>query len=346
MSLIKCIDCGNMISNNSEICVHCGCPTKKSIHILEEAPKRKGFSVKKNRLVKYFGKDEHLFIPEEVIVINNNAIIKRKFLKKIFIHKLISDIKPYAIMDCPNLIEIVVDEKNNDYCSIDGNLYSKDKTVLIRYAIGKLERTFSIPQGVVSIAENAFWGCQNLELIKIPSTLKSVGIAAFAACVNLREIAFHDGVVKIGPCAFAGCVSLNNIKLPLGEEKERFGYKWRESLLSEVGNEFFYGCHSLKRIKIPYGVKYIGVDAFCGCKNLKEIEIPDSVTCIWSRAFYLCESLERIEIPASVQSIQSDAFPPKCKIIGEKNSVAHKYAMDNNLEFIVVDRRFSWFRED
>lgn len=31
MPLIKCIDCGNMISDHSDICVHCGCPTKLSL---------------------------------------------------------------------------------------------------------------------------------------------------------------------------------------------------------------------------------------------------------------------------------------------------------------------------
>lgn len=31
MALIKCVECGNSISDKSEICVHCGCPTKISI---------------------------------------------------------------------------------------------------------------------------------------------------------------------------------------------------------------------------------------------------------------------------------------------------------------------------
>lgn len=31
MALIKCIECGNAISDKSETCVHCGCPTKLSL---------------------------------------------------------------------------------------------------------------------------------------------------------------------------------------------------------------------------------------------------------------------------------------------------------------------------
>ena len=31
MSLIKCVECGNLISDKSEICIHCGCPTSESV---------------------------------------------------------------------------------------------------------------------------------------------------------------------------------------------------------------------------------------------------------------------------------------------------------------------------
>ena len=31
MALIKCIECGQMISDKSNICVHCGCPTNLSL---------------------------------------------------------------------------------------------------------------------------------------------------------------------------------------------------------------------------------------------------------------------------------------------------------------------------
>lgn len=36
MSLIKCIDCGEMISDRSECCIKCGCPTSESIKEIKE----------------------------------------------------------------------------------------------------------------------------------------------------------------------------------------------------------------------------------------------------------------------------------------------------------------------
>ena len=31
MSMVKCVECGNLISDKSKICVNCGCPTSESI---------------------------------------------------------------------------------------------------------------------------------------------------------------------------------------------------------------------------------------------------------------------------------------------------------------------------
>lgn len=35
MALIKCVECGNNISDKSEYCPQCGCPTSESLKILE-----------------------------------------------------------------------------------------------------------------------------------------------------------------------------------------------------------------------------------------------------------------------------------------------------------------------
>lgn len=39
MAMIKCVECGNMISDRSEVCVHCGCPTKESLKNHNESSK-------------------------------------------------------------------------------------------------------------------------------------------------------------------------------------------------------------------------------------------------------------------------------------------------------------------
>lgn len=39
MAIIKCIDCGQDVSDSSKACPHCGCPTEKSIYVEERINK-------------------------------------------------------------------------------------------------------------------------------------------------------------------------------------------------------------------------------------------------------------------------------------------------------------------
>ncbi|MDD5793040.1 MAG: hypothetical protein PUD22_10690 [Erysipelotrichaceae bacterium] len=58
-----------------------------------------------------------------------------------------------AFCDCTSLTSINVDNENQYYCSVDGVLFSKDKTVLIKYPAGSTLKTYSIPNSVTFIED-------------------------------------------------------------------------------------------------------------------------------------------------------------------------------------------------
>ncbi|MBQ7770762.1 MAG: leucine-rich repeat domain-containing protein [Clostridia bacterium] len=80
---------------------------------------------------------------------------------------------------CYGLTNITVGENNTQYKSIDGNLYTKDGTVLIQYALGKTTTSFTIPDSVMSIGDAAFLECYSLIEIVIPDNVTSIGEGAF-----------------------------------------------------------------------------------------------------------------------------------------------------------------------
>ena len=100
-------------------------------------------------------------------------------LRDVLIGNNVTSIGKYAFFSCNSLISITVDENNENYKSIDGNLYSKDGKTLIQYAMGNAAwEGFEIPYGVTSIADGAFWGW-GLEGIIIHNGVKSIGDEAF-----------------------------------------------------------------------------------------------------------------------------------------------------------------------
>ena len=87
-------------------------------------------------------------------------------LKKIILLQAVSQIGTYAFGSCESLIEILVSQQNEFYCSIEGNLYSKDKTVLLQYSIGKSNTEFKLPNETKRIAFRALSDAFKLQYVE------------------------------------------------------------------------------------------------------------------------------------------------------------------------------------
>ena len=91
-------------------------------------------------------------------------------LREILIPSGVSEIGNYALCGCKYLTEIEVDEKNTEYSSISGALYSDDGTVLITYPAGKSENFVNISRDVTTIANMAFYRCSSIKKVNYHGT--------------------------------------------------------------------------------------------------------------------------------------------------------------------------------
>ena len=67
---------------------------------------------------------------------------------------------------------------------------------------------------MISIGDEAFYGCTQLETVSFPKTLYYIGSRAFQNCVSLAEIIIPTGCTTIAEDAFAGCSTLRKVSLP------------------------------------------------------------------------------------------------------------------------------------
>ena len=78
-----------------------------------------------------------------------------------------------------NLISISVNADSKSFTSVDGVLFSKDKTVLVAYPGGKAAESYSIPEGTQKIGIMAFEMQSNPESIIVPASVDYIGEQAF-----------------------------------------------------------------------------------------------------------------------------------------------------------------------
>ena len=231
-------------------------------------------------------------IPESVTTIGDEAFYNCISLTEITIPKSVVKLGEGVFFKCKSITNLIVDDENPNYQSIDGNLYTKDGTVLIQYATAKTEKSFVIPETVTKIDKYAFY-LSNLYNVTFPEGLKELGEAAFANSFNLRSINLPNGIDTIPEYAFAYCIGLESVTIP-------------ESVLY-IESHAFYDCELLTSVVLPSKLTKISNHIFAGCYKLKTINIPESVTTIGESPFS-STLIYYVYIPASVTQIDASAF--------------------------------------
>lgn len=130
-------------------------------------------------------------IPNTVTKLSERAFKDCTSLKGIYIPASVAEISIEAFYMCTNLENITVDSNNLQYCSVDGVLYTKDKSELVCYPLGRAAEQFSIPTTVKKIGAESFYGCENLKSIIIPISVETIGGYAFVNCTNIKDVYYQ-----------------------------------------------------------------------------------------------------------------------------------------------------------
>lgn len=274
-------------------------------------------------LTAYYGQETEVAVPATVGGITVSGLQgtfqNNEKLQRVFLPASVTTVDETAFVGCKSLQGFTVDALNTSlYSDEDGVLYNRDRTVLLRYPVGRhlSSGTYTIPSTVAIVAGCAFEG-YNTQNIVIPSNVTVIGDYAFANAGNFNEVtSWEEGTQIIGSGAFYGCTNLK-VSLPSSVNtigSYAFAYCSNIQIdisrctITELADCLFYECDNLHQLVLPQTVVTVGAYAFAGCDNLNEVTLADSVRTIREGAFYQCQNLHSIEIPDGVTAIENNTF--------------------------------------
>lgn len=236
---------------------------------------------------------QYIIFEEGVETIEAMAISSCHNLLDISVSSSIIFIGEDNLSSCDRLLNIEVSLYNLNYSSLDGVLFNKDKTSLLRFPQAKSATLYSVPQSVVNIEKASFSGCTQIEKIILGENVLSIGDSAFGHA-SIQEIELNERLKTIGSHAFSNCKSLQNIIIP--------------SCVESIEQYTFSECSKLQSVTIRGQIPQLHEYTFNKCTSLREVYLPSTITVIGENAFYECNSLNSISLPSDLLSIEENAF--------------------------------------
>ncbi|MBP5510013.1 MAG: leucine-rich repeat protein [Kiritimatiellae bacterium] len=197
-------------------------------------------------------------IPDGITMIAESAFAGEETFDSVDIPASVKEIGHCAFEDCSNL-RTVTGAANVEvcgyrtfagtpFCETSGsNSLVQAGSAVVGYT-GTLPEELVIPEGVLCIADEAFYGCGDFQTVSFPASLRRIGDYAFSGCfkeasadmppgadelgfVGLTTVTIPETLQSIGNYAFSGCYCLTDVTIE--DSPAIAGLKWVYELFDE-----------------------------------------------------------------------------------------------------------------
>lgn len=258
--------------------------------------------------VKDSGLLERVILPEDILMIYDEAFHDNLLLKEVVLPSQLRIIGDKAFYRCKNLKKV---EFGNE---------------------------------LREIRMDAFRNCISLEEVKFPESLESIEDTAFANCRSLNTYQFPKGEIAFGEDVFYGVeqgnagefnqfiIANDNILVAYIDTAKEEELKIPDGV-KKIGENAFNLSHMIEKLYIPGTVKVIEKGSF-EYAEIQTIVLEEGVKEIKKDSFYHCYT-NTIVIPDSVEKIgslkiASNSLSP-LTVVCSKDSFAYNYAKKNNI---------------
>ena len=284
---------------------------------------------------------KELIVPDGVASIGEDAFYQCTSLKNVELSDSVKSIGKHAFFSCESLETL---DLGNGLQTIGANAFDGCRKL----------KTVEIPESTTLVSSAAFSGCQTLESVVFPENLKEIQTNAFNLCAVLKGVTISAKTETIGVKAFGYGkygYKIDGFTVTGYDNSAAEKYaKDNEFTFVSLGDYYSGKCGEniewtfdkatgtltltgegaladFSADNLPVYVK-----RFAG--EVKKLRLDEKISAIGDYAFYNVTP-SAITIPEAVEAIGDSAFGDAKPVISAYyKSAAHKYAVDNGLDFI------------
>ncbi len=290
------------------------------INIPEMIGKYAVTSIGANAFCSYNSKKINVRLPSSIQAIGEKAFFETD-ITSINIPASVESIGAGAFAGCENITMFSVDPQNPVYAVIGGVLYNKAEKELVAFPLGKPIGYFSIPEGIVSVGEYAFFRVpfeRRFDFLGsepfMPDSVRTIKDYAFShsSCKAPgflgENLLTCRSVQNIGDYAFAYADYTRDTPLLLGDIQSIGDYAFYSARFKYISTER----KSIETyIKLPQSTNHIGQHAFDRIELSPRIRIDLGSTAlevIEPYAFANIISVDGLILPDHLKRIEEGAF--------------------------------------
>ena len=176
----------------------------------------------------------------------------------------------------------------SDIVRIPEKIEGEPVTVIGNAVFGNAKVTeVTIPDSVIFIDDYAFYR-SGLKTIAIPNSVISIGLDVFFGCTQLTSVTMGNKLTAISMHAFSGCYNLTGVVIPAS--------------VLDIAESAFSDCYKLTKIDIPATVKHIGKRAFESNLRVEEVERFTGLTATYQGKKYGTRLKSRVYVTKTAET--------------------------------------------
>ena len=211
---------------------------------------------------------QNVSIGTNVAIISLSAFQSCGSLTNVLLPAALTNLVAPEFRQCTNLLAINLDPGNPNYSSVDGVVFDKSQTTLVKFPGGK-RGSYAIADNITSFSYGVFWECYALTNLEI-----------------------GRGVTNMDYVPFDGAMALQNINVNPANAvySSNGGVLFDRNQMTLLR---FPPAHATSYL-IPAGTTTIGVDAFVFSALIGSVTVPASVTNLQDSVFQFCSNLTAV----------------------------------------------------